>query len=138
MIGPKKPKQPKRIPANNRRLVELRSGGVCESCGDRPASDVHHRKYLKRGGTHEVHNLLALCGGPFGMAGGNHSGCHGRAHSGAEGEGLSVWSHERSEMKPVLYRGVWVLLDDDGGLQRLSESVAEMLMRGGFPDGGER
>ena len=131
MIGQRKPKQPKRIPAKNRRLVETRSGGVCESCGDKPASNVHHRKYLKRGGTHDVHNLLHLCGM------GNTSGCHGRAHSGAEDEGLSVWSHERSEMKPVLYRGVWVIPDDDGGLERLTESVAEMLMRGGWTDVGE-
>lgn len=134
MIGPKKPKQPKNIPAKNRRLVEQRSGGVCESCGDKPASDVHHRKYLSRGGSHDVHNLIHLCGGAFGMTGGNHSGCHGRAHKTGEREGLAIRSHERSELIPVLYRGVWVLPDDDGVLERLSESVAEMLMRGGIPD----
>lgn len=134
MIGPKAPKQPKKIPVKNRRIVDQRSGGVCESCGDRPSTDIHHRKYLSRGGTHDVHNLIALCGGFAGLSGGNHSGCHGRAHRGGEPEGLSIWSHDRSETKPVLYRGVWVLPDDDGGLKRLTEAVAEMLMRGGFPD----
>lgn len=125
MIGPKVPKQPKRIPAKNRRTIELRSGGVCESCGDRPASDIHHRQYLSRGGVHDVHNLVHLCG--FGGT----SGCHGRAHKTGEREGLAIRSHERSEMKPVLYRGVWVLPDDDGGLQRVGESTAEFLMSEG-------
>lgn len=125
MIGPKQSKQPKAIPAKNRRLVEQRSGGVCESCGDWPASNIHHRKYLRRGGTHDVHNLLALCGM------GNTSGCHGRAHSGAEGEGLSIWSHQRSELIPVLYRGAWVLPDDEGGFRPVSEDTAEFIMSNG-------
>lgn len=125
MIGQRKPKQPKRIPAKNRRLIELRSGGVCESCGDRPASDVHHRQYLSRGGSHDVHNLVHLCG--FGNA----SGCHGRAHTNGWQEGLSIGRGYRSELIPLLYRGVWVIPDDDGGLQRVSESTAEFLMSGG-------
>lgn len=125
MIGPKKPKQPKRIPAKNRRQVEQRSGGVCESCGDNPAADIHHRQYRSRGGSHDVHNLIHLCGW------GNHTGCHGRAHSAGEREGLSIGRGYRSELQPVLYRGVWVLLDDDGTVTRLNESVADMLMRGG-------
>lgn len=133
MIGPKAPKQPKRIPAKNRRTIELRSGGVCESCGDRPASDIHHRQYLSRGGVHDVHNLVHLCGGAFGMAGGNHSGCHGRAHANGWPEGLAIGRGYRSELIPMLYRGVWVLPDDDGGLQRLNESTAEFLMSEGRP-----
>ena len=129
MIGPKAPRQPKQIPSKNRRIVEQRSGGVCESCGDNPASDVHHRQYRSRGGSHDVHNLIHLCGW------GNHTGCHGRAHTDGEREGLSIRRGFRSILQPVLYRGVWVHLEDDGTVTRLSESVAEMLMRGAFPDG---
>lgn len=128
-VGQRPAKQPKNIPAKNRRIVEQRSGGVCESCGDNPASDVHHRQYRSRGGSHDVHNLIHLCGW------GNHTGCHGRAHSDGEREGLSIRRGFRSILQPVLYRGVWVRLEDDGTVTRLSESVAEMLMRGGFPDG---
>lgn len=125
MIGQRPPKQPKKIPAKNRRLIEVRSGGVCESCGDRPASDIHHRQYLSRGGSHDVHNLIHLCG--FG----NTSGCHGRAHTNGTPEGLSIGRGFRSLLIPVLYRGTWVLPDDDGGLRRLNESTAEFLMSGG-------
>lgn len=127
VIGQRPPKRSKRIPAKNRRLVEQRSGGVCESCGDRAASDIHHRQYLSRGGTHDVHNLLALCGGSGGMAGGNHSGCHGRAHSDGELSGLSIGRGYRSELVPVLYRGSWVLPGDDGSLRRLNESTVSAL-----------
>lgn len=97
----------KPIPAANRRAVEERCGGLCEGCGQRPVTDIHHRKYKSRGGTHDIENLLALCGGAGGMAGGNHSGCHGVAHS-TEGHGLgwSVHSWDDPADVPVLYRGV--------------------------------
>lgn len=124
MIGPKPPRQPKKIPARNRRIIEARSEGVCESCGDRPASDIHHRQYLSRGGSHDVHNLVAVCGS------GNHTGCHGRAHRDGEREGLAIGRGYRSELVPLLYRGVWVLPDDEGGLRRLSESTAALLFNG--------
>jgi hypothetical protein len=105
----------KPIPTANRRTVENRSGGICEGCGRRPATDIHHRKYKSRGGTHDVENLFALCGGPGGMAGGNHSGCHGVAHS-AEGHelGWSVHSWSDPAVVPVLYRGVMRRLTADG------------------------
>lgn len=96
----------KPIPAKNRKALHERSGGLCEGCGLRPATDVHHRKYLSRRGTHDLENLLALCGGAGGMSGGNHSGCHGVAHS-SEGHelGWSVHSWDDPENIHVLYRG---------------------------------
>jgi hypothetical protein len=66
------PKGP--IPQKIRAAVRERSGGVCEVCHQRPATDQHHRLYQGRGGAHDVENLLDVCGP------GNVSGCHGRAH----------------------------------------------------------
>lgn len=131
MIGQRPPKQPKRIPAANRAMVERRSGGICESCGAAPATDVHHRQYLSRGGTHDVHNLIDLCGGASGLAGGNHSGCHGRAHKDGEREGLAIGRGYRSELIPVLYRGRWAVLDDVGGVEFITESLANLMFNGG-------
>jgi hypothetical protein len=107
----------KPIPAKNRRIVMERCGGVCEGCGERAVTDLHHRLYKSRGGTHEVSNLLALCGGPGGLSGGNHSGCHGTAHS-AEGHelGWSVNSWGNPAMTPALYRGELRWLINDGRL----------------------
>jgi len=131
MIGQRPEKQPKQIPAANRRAVERRSGGICESCGARPVTDIHHRQYLSRSGTHAVHNLFGLCGGGGGLAGGNHTGCHGRAHTDGEKEGLSIGRGYRSELIPVLYRGRWAVLDDDGGIEFITESTAHVLLNGG-------
>lgn len=125
MIGQRPAKQPKRIPARNEAIVKRRSGGVCESCGARPATNVHHRKYLSRGGTHDVHNLFDLCGM------GNVKGCHGRAHKDGEREGLAIGRSYRSELVPVLYRGRWATLDDDGGVEFITESTAQVLFNGG-------
>jgi len=89
------------IPPGTRRLIETRSDGTCEGCGQAPATDMHHRKYRSRGGTHAIDNILHLCGS------GNTSGCHGRAHT-AEGTelGWSVQSWDDEQHIPVSYRGV--------------------------------
>lgn len=125
MIGQRPPKQPKNIPARNKAIVENRSCGVCESCGEQPATNIHHRQYLSRGGTHDVHNLTYLCGM------GNVNGCHGRAHKDGESEGLAISRGYRSELVPMLRRGVWVLYDDDGGWREISQATADLLMNGG-------
>lgn len=102
-------KRAKTIPARNVKMVKERSGGVCEGCGQRPATQIHHRKFRARGGGHQVSNLLHLCGS------GNAAGCHGLAHSAYPPlgwtipSGVAVPAHE-----PVLYRGERVLLDDAG------------------------
>lgn len=62
------------IPPANRAAVTARSGGVCEVCHRRPATDKHHRRFRSRGVDHSVENLLDLCGP------GNVFGCHGDAH----------------------------------------------------------
>ena len=114
----------KPIPPKNRRIVIERCGGRCEGCGLRPVSDIHHRKYKSRGGTHDVGNLLALCGGPGGLAGGNHSGCHGVAHS-AEGHelGWSVHSWDDPLTTPAMYRGSLRWLDNDGTFEQPKDAA---------------
>lgn len=97
------------FPPRVRKAIEERSGGVCEGCGHRPAVEMHHRKYRSRGGQHTVENALHLCGW------GNHTGCHGVAHS-AEGHelGWSVHSWSDPAHVPVLYRGTLMWLTPDG------------------------
>lgn len=99
-------KWPKRVAE----AIEERSGGLCEGCGKRPATEKHHRKYASRGGESSVENALHLCGM------GNHTGCHGIAHSGEGAElGFSVHSWEEPSLVHVLYRGSLRWLTFDGG-----------------------
>jgi hypothetical protein len=99
----------KPIPPKNRRIVEQRSGFSCEGCGATEATEIHHRKYRSRGGGNEVANLIHLCGW------GNHTGCHGVAHSAEGGElGWSCNSWTDPALTPVLYRGVMSWLTPDG------------------------
>lgn len=74
---------------------------------------MHHRKFRSRGGKDEVVNILHLCGW------GNHTGCHGVAHSGERGEqlGWALPSGDLLENQPVnrrvrLWDGWWFLLPD--------------------------
>lgn len=110
-----------RMPPAHPEKVRQRSGGMCEAGCGKPASEIHHRRFLSRGGRHNLANLWALCGGEGGMVGGNHSGCHGRAHSGAALEGEAISRHElRGEALVPVYdlqgRRWWV--DDLGGKVR--------------------
>lgn len=74
-----------RMPQKNVEAVQERSGGLCERCLVMPATEIHHRRYLSRGGKHNVANLIHLCGN------GNADGCHGEAHTGIGAEvGTSI------------------------------------------------
>ena len=72
------------FPESEKRIIRARSKGVCEGCGKAPATEMHHRQYRSRGGLSVASNGLWLCGW------GNHTGCHGIAHT-AIGEQLG-WS----------------------------------------------
>lgn len=108
-----------RMPPKHAAAVEARSGGTCEVCHVMPANDIHHRRYLSRGGMHNIANLIHLCGH------GNASGCHGEAHSGIGGEvGTSISRHNprpESEIAftDLLGRTWWV--DDHGGKEKQTE-----------------
>lgn len=103
------------IPKAVRAVVSERAGGACERCGRTCDVDLHHRKFRSRGGQHTVQNLVGLCG--FG----NTTGCHGWAHTVKEAQidGWSVASWDDEATKPVLRRGVWVLLNESGGFEAL-------------------
>jgi len=106
----------KAIPASVRRAVEMRSGGVCEGCGMRPATEKHHRLFRSRGGPHTISNLLDLCGW------GNHTGCHGVAHTRVgEERGWSIRSGGDPLLVPVEHAlfGL-VLLTAEGGWEPVS------------------
>ena len=108
-----------RMPEDHVELVGERSNGMCEAgCGKR-ATEIHHRRFLSRGGRHNLANLLALCGR------GNHTGCHGVAHSGAAAPpGWAISRHERRHEEDVPFvdlagRSWW--LDDEGNKTRRKE-----------------
>ncbi|MEA9983674.1 hypothetical protein [Subtercola sp. RTI3] len=85
-----------------------------------PATEMHHRLYRGRqGSTHNVENLLHLCGW------GNHTGCHGTAHSGAEGEllGWAIRSGGDPAETQVTYRGKQLYLTADGGRRSIYPSA---------------
>lgn len=112
MIGPK---QPKPTPAESRlayQLVKSRSFGLCEICGVKRATEVHHRQYRSRGGQDTAQNCIHVCGW------GGTLGCHARAHNDSENtaNGWAVPSGFDPARIPVLYRGQWMKLTGDGGL----------------------
>jgi hypothetical protein len=114
MIGPKVPKPTPAEARAARKHVRARSGDICEGCGIRRATDMHHRLYKSRGGTDTIDNLIHLCGGESGLPGGNHSGCHGLAHTiTGERVGWSVKSGNDPAEIPVWHRRTqgWTIAD---------------------------
>ena len=95
MITPKEPRGPVKPTRATLALLFARSGWVCEFCGRQSATEVHHRKFRSRGGGHNIENLLHLDGW------GNHTGCHGLAHSGEPPVGLAVHAWEDERLIPV-------------------------------------
>lgn len=103
------------MPVKHPEIVHDRCYGMCEGCHQKPASDIHHRRFLSRGGKHNLANLVALCGS------GNHTGCHGLAHSGNAPDGWAIKaadSRGESDVPFVDLRGIEWKLDDDGGRTR--------------------
>lgn len=103
------------VPSDNVELLEERSDGMCEAACGRPANEIHHRRYLSRGGMHNLANLVHLCGL------GNHDNglCHGIAHRGSKAPpGWAISRHELRHEDQIPFvdlggRSWW--LDDQGG-----------------------
>lgn len=101
-------------------VVEARAAGLCERCGDPLTFGVtyHHRQPRSMGGSsrsdrfYSAANLLALCVYPG-------KDCHRLIESyRARAIELGYLVPQSSDFRetPVLYRGCWVRLTDDGGL----------------------
>jgi len=103
-------------------LVSERSGGLCERCGrHEPDMQYHHRRArgmgsTKRPDTNQPANCLHVS-----------AACHAIIESlraEAYEFGWLVRQHQTPADIPVLRRGVWVLLDNDGGYTRCPAPVA--------------
>lgn len=93
--------------------VQERSNGVCERCDLARATEMHHRKNRSQSGQWHPANILHLC-----------SLCH--VEITAEPEmsrhyGWALAQHRTPADIPVLRRGVWVLLADNGDIQQIPE-----------------
>lgn len=74
----------------------------------RPAAEVHHRKRRTQGGTWSPANLLHLCRIDHSWITGNPTG--------ARPGGWAIWRADDPGEVPVLRRGSWVVLGDDGAV----------------------
>ncbi len=98
--------------------IKKRSGGLCEGCRKREATEYHHRKFKSRGGIGTVANGLHLCGW------GNHTGCHGKAHSAEPPSGWALHSWDDPLLVPVeLHAGTFYL--DNAGEYRPPDEIPE-------------
>ncbi|WP_300345186.1 HNH endonuclease signature motif containing protein [Nesterenkonia sp.] len=97
------------IPKRFRVAVEERADGKCEGCGRIAPLELHHRRFRSRGGKHTVSNLVALCGW------GNHTGCHGKAHSADPPEGWAISQYGKYDDELVPFQAVeglvWLTAD---------------------------
>ena len=99
-----------------RQVVYERSGRICERCGSTGPGSIHHRK--NRSQMHKSKHWLVsvlsyLCGNGT-------QGCHGLvtenpALAGEEGLWVRPWQ-DPAEI-PVLYRGRWAYLREDGSVE---------------------
>lgn len=100
-----------KMPKKHVSSVISRSKRVCEGCGATWGREIHHRRFLSRGGEHNLANLMLLCGN------GNQNGCHGLAHSGDAPPGWAISKYESQPEDQILFqdtRGFWWRLFDDG------------------------
>lgn len=85
------------IPKPIRAAVLSRANEHCEGCRKGTTHlELHHRQFRSRGGKHTVVNLVALCGW------GNHTGCHGLAHSSTPPDGWAVHSWDDPATVPFV------------------------------------
>jgi hypothetical protein len=113
----RKPK-PTGFPASVKATIAKRSGGMCELdfCG--PADHFHHRAARGRGGTSLAWVNRAANALHVALA------CHDRIEVHRTEAYVNGWLVSRngtqvSARVPVLRQGVWVLLDDAGGVREI-------------------
>lgn len=100
--------------AETKAAVDVRSDGCCEICGAARAVEKHHRRPRGMGGTKRTDSssaaaCLHVCGG-----------CHRMAESNRNLATLLGWlvpSTFDPANQPVLYRGEWARLGEDGSVE---------------------
>lgn len=118
-----KPKPARKDPAEEqaRALVSQRSGGRCEICGTRPATNFHHRQNRSASGGWSAANGMALCGSGT-------TGCHGYVTEHplrAREQGWSVPSWADPARTPVwIFGREFVLLTANGDYATTEDEVA--------------
>ena len=108
---------PKRV----RDIIAKRSQAMCERCGVSSAVQYHHRRPRGMGGstspdTNVASNALALC-----------VACHNQIESNRDEAlqmGWLVLQGATPAHMPVLRRGDWVWLLDDGGMESITQIKA--------------
>lgn len=86
--------------------VHARSNGVCERCDKAPGMEMHHRKNRSQLGKWHPANIVHLC-----------KLCHVEITAEPKesmASGFTVRSGQSPADVPILYRGHWAILDDDG------------------------
>src|SRR5258707_62554 len=90
------------------RVLARPLNGRCERCGERKATDAHHRRLVSQGGPDLASNLAALCRQC-------HDWCHDHPTE-ARGGGWIVGAGVDWRTKALLlWDGSLVILDDDAG-----------------------
>lgn len=108
------------FPNHVRQLIRQRSNDMCERCGQKYGTEVHHRRPRGMGGTKQADtnvasNALHLCGL-----------CHKiveQSRDQAINNGWLVKQNHNPIDIPVLYRGAWMYLDDDGNMQPVEDVI---------------
>lgn len=107
MIAPKTPRMTAKESKQGYARVAERSFGLCEACGVKVATQMHHRLHRSHGGDEHVQNLLHLC-----------LDCHHQAHHATDryDNGWAVRTGTDPHLMPVVYRGWRVMLTAEGGI----------------------
>lgn len=108
------------VSIKTRAQLHERAHGCCEICGVYGANNAHHRRNRSQGGTDTLSNLMLLCGSGT-------TGCHGHVTEHPEEAVEEGWAIRGRIAAPadvkvsrfdrVLEARVYVLLDDDGGIE---------------------
>lgn len=125
-----RPSKPNRdgFPKQVKQIITDRSAGMCELdfCG--PAEVIHHRRPRGSGGTsldwvNQAANGFHVSAACHDRIEGRHPAWS-RTQSGALGWLVDLNASRRAADVPVLYRGRWVLLRDDGSITAIEGGAA--------------
>ena len=96
-----------------RRIITERSQHFCERCGMEQGVEIHHRRARGMGSTKRPNTNLPANG--LNLCRDCHSDIEAHRHN-ARAYGWLLRQNQEPAEVPVLYRGIWVRLDDLGNL----------------------